>query len=568
MHYSVGVVRVIAVQASLVAFGPAVSGEVDTGLTERVYYDAPDEQGRLSGGFTYLPLPDLAALAAGPAADWTTIVDNGPSANRIDFVFVGDGYVETELGLYAVHVNAGLNVIVTQEPLQTYSSYFNFHRVDVISNESGVDNDPVQGIFRDTALDMLFWCAGIERLLCVSVPKAYQYAGNAPDVDHVLAVANSVKYGGAGYSGSDVATYSGGNSLSPEVAVHEMGHSLGNLADEYDYADGATYYGGELSQRNVSILEASAMAAANTKWADWLGDPGIGFGGLVSTFEGAAYYEFGIYRPTFNSKMRTLNNPFNLPSAEGLIIEIYKLVDPIDDATPTGQILDGSETLFVVPLEPVGHSLDVQWTLDSEPVPGATGTTLDLSALNLAGGMHLVSVTVTDPTELVRDEPARDLYLSQTISWEIVVQDSDSDGIPDDEDACPESVLTATIIIDGCDSGVGNLLFEDGCTMADLIAECAEGAVNHGQFVSCVALLTIEWRNAGLINGQEMGSIESCAAIPGDLDGDGAVGVADLMILLGAWGPCPAHPDTCPGDVDLDDIVGISDLLILLANWG
>ncbi len=104
--------------------------------------------------------------------------------------------------------------------------------------------------------------------------------------------------------------------------------------------------------------------------------------------------------------------------------------------------------------------------------------------------------------------------------------------------------------------------------MADLIAECADSAANHGQFLSCVALLSIEWRNAGLISGQEMGSIESCAAIPGDLDGDGAVGVADLVILLGAWGPCRAHPDACPADLDLDDIVGITDLLILLANWG
>ncbi len=149
--------------------------------------------------------------------------------------------------------------------------------------------------------------------------------------------------------------------------------------------------------------------------------------------------------------------------------------------------------------------------------------------------------------------------------------DSDGDGIPDDEDACPDSDLSETVVIDDCDSGVENLLFEDGCTMADLIAECAEGAVNHGQFVSCVAHLTNEWKRAGLITGQEEGRIESCAArsnIPDDLDGDGAVGVADLVMLLGEWGPCPGRPDTCAGDVDLDDIVGITDLLILLGNWG
>ena len=54
----------------------------------------------------------------------------------------------------------------------------------------------------------------------------------------------------------------------------------------------------------------------------------------------------------------------------------------------------------------------------------------------------------------------------------------------------------------------------------------------------------------------------------GDLDGDGTVGVLDLLILLSAWGPCADPPDDCPADLDTDDTVGILDLLILLANWG
>ncbi len=90
--------------------------------------------------------------------------------------------------------------------------------------------------------------------------------------------------------------------------------------------------------------------------------------------------------------------------------------------------------------------------------------------------------------------------------------DTDGDGIPDDEDACPDSELSLTVVIDGCDSGVENMLFDDGCTMADLIAECADGASNHGGFVSCVAELTNEWKQQGIISGQEKGAIQSCAA--------------------------------------------------------
>jgi hypothetical protein len=55
---------------------------------------------------------------------------------------------------------------------------------------------------------------------------------------------------------------------------------------------------------------------------------------------------------------------------------------------------------------------------------------------------------------------------------------------------------------------------------------------------------------------------EDCC--PWDLDGDGSVGVSDLLSLLASWGPCKG----CPADFDGDGSVGVSDLLALLANWG
>ncbi|MEE9295239.1 MAG: hypothetical protein V3W34_09820 [Phycisphaerae bacterium] len=55
--------------------------------------------------------------------------------------------------------------------------------------------------------------------------------------------------------------------------------------------------------------------------------------------------------------------------------------------------------------------------------------------------------------------------------------------------------------------------------------------------------------------------------IPGDLDNDGQVGVKDLLILLGNWGPCD-NCENCPADLNGDCVVGVDDLLILLGNWG
>ena len=52
-----------------------------------------------------------------------------------------------------------------------------------------------------------------------------------------------------------------------------------------------------------------------------------------------------------------------------------------------------------------------------------------------------------------------------------------------------------------------------------------------------------------------------------DLDASGDIGVKDLLILLGEWGPCPKQGD-CPADFDDSGAVGVKDLLILLGNWG
>ena len=52
-----------------------------------------------------------------------------------------------------------------------------------------------------------------------------------------------------------------------------------------------------------------------------------------------------------------------------------------------------------------------------------------------------------------------------------------------------------------------------------------------------------------------------------DINGDGVVGVTDLLILLANWGPCN-DCDECQVDLDCNCSVGVNDLLILLANWG
>lgn len=90
--------------------------------------------------------------------------------------------------------------------------------------------------------------------------------------------------------------------------------------------------------------------------------------------------------------------------------------------------------------------------------------------------------------------------------------DADGDGVCGEVDECANSILSTTVTIADCDSGVANMRLENGCSMADEIAKAAAAARNHGDFVSSVAHLTNEWKKAGLITGNEKGRIQSCAA--------------------------------------------------------
>jgi hypothetical protein len=48
------------------------------------------------------------------------------------------------------------------------------------------------------------------------------------------------------------------------------------------------------------------------------------------------------------------------------------------------------------------------------------------------------------------------------------------------------------------------------------------------------------------------------------VNGDGVVGVDDMLLVIAAWGPCAG----CDADINEDDVVGVNDLLAVIADWG
>jgi hypothetical protein len=90
--------------------------------------------------------------------------------------------------------------------------------------------------------------------------------------------------------------------------------------------------------------------------------------------------------------------------------------------------------------------------------------------------------------------------------------DSDGDGVGDNSDTFPNSEPSATIVIGLVDTGIVNAALGDGATMADLIAQAAANASNHGQFVSAVAQLTTGWVREGLLTGADRRALRRAAS--------------------------------------------------------
>lgn len=380
------------------------------------------------------PSPRLSAAEKAADGTVTALLDNGSTGDRLDIVVVGDGYTAAELDRFRADARRMWAELSAVEPYTTYRGLFNVWTVDAVSNQSGVSGDPGPDAVRDTALGSYFWCDDIERLLCVDQARVDEYVAKAPEADLVVVLANSAKYGGAGYnepSGTlgyeGISTASAGNEKSGRVAIHETGHSLGKLADEYfypDYPGFEEYTGPEVPDSNLSVLTAGDMAGGRAKWHRWLGEQSPD-GGTVGTYEGGGYFVRGLHRPTGDSLMRSLGKPFNLPGVEAMIAGFHRHARLVTAVTPTERLLRPRDTARVsVPrLTGAGERpLRVRWYLDGRELRPLAGRTrvrvseLVLWLLDLR--THELSVTVENPTAAVRD-PEVAKTLRSTVGWHV-----------------------------------------------------------------------------------------------------------------------------------------------------
>jgi hypothetical protein len=265
------------------------------------------------------------SAAEGHVTGTTQVVDHGPSSLRWNIVVLGDGYRDVEMPRYHSDVQDLINRLSSTPPFTELWRGTNVFRVDVVSLDSGAD-DPAgcpdehgSGATARTYFDATF-CGGsglFRRVLTVDYAWANAVAKAQVPAKHLaLVLVNAPQvYGGSGWPPLHVAVAST-HPLSATIAIHEIGHAICNLADEYEAAGGVVP-AGEPVEPN-----ATRNPQATGKWDDLIA-PGTPLPtscysdcpgcippavppapGTVGTYEGAMYSHCGLYRPTEHCYMR------------------------------------------------------------------------------------------------------------------------------------------------------------------------------------------------------------------------------------------------------------------------
>ncbi len=248
---------------------------------------------------------------------------SGPSEDKLDIVVIPEGYTKDEMEKFKDDCEKLRDDLFNYSPFKEVKDKFNIWGVEAPSLESGTDI-PGDGVWKNTILNSHFYTFDSERyLMTTSYFMVRDLASNVP-YDQIYILVNTSKYGGGAVYNYYTLT-AVDNRLTPQIMVHEFGHGLAGLADEY--GNDNTYQ--DMYPLDVEPWEANLTTLVNfaSKWKD-LVKPGTPiptpstdqYKNKIGVFEGGGYVEKGVYRPTYNSIMNSFSsNEFNEVCKRALI---------------------------------------------------------------------------------------------------------------------------------------------------------------------------------------------------------------------------------------------------------
>jgi hypothetical protein len=197
---------------------------------------------------------------------------SGDPHEKVDLAFLAEGYAAEDLEKFKKDVDRFAAFLFSVEPYKGAKDKFNVYGVFRPSPERAMD-EPRQRVYKKTILGASFNAFDLDRYMLIEKDhRLHEIAAQVP-CDAIVVLVNSKRYGG-GSIGFDYCVSTVDNPVSPQVFIHELGHSFAGLADEY-YASEVSY--NDFYPKGVEPLEPNITALldpANVKWKDLL-SPGI-----------------------------------------------------------------------------------------------------------------------------------------------------------------------------------------------------------------------------------------------------------------------------------------------------
>ena len=258
------------------------------------------------------------------------LLKNGQADRCIDVAIVAEGYTEAEMDVFYRDAQTACESLFDHEPFRSMKERFNVVAVASPSEDSGV-SIPRLGEWRSTAFGSHFSTFYSDRYLTTSHLKTLHDALAGIDYEHIIVLANTDEYGGGGIYNSYTLTTAHHKDFRP-VVVHEFGHSFGGLADEYFYDEDVM---NDTYPTDVEPWEQNVTTRVDfaSKWQDMIPEgtplptPADNFNmHEVGLYEGAAYSARGLYRASYNCRMRTNEYPAFCPVCQRALrrlIEFY-----------------------------------------------------------------------------------------------------------------------------------------------------------------------------------------------------------------------------------------------------
>lgn len=254
--------------------------------------------------------------------DVDTIYYSGIPADKYDIVLIPEGYTKTAMSDFINHCKILTNYLFETTPFKEMKNNFNIWAVKAESVDSLCDI-PAEDKWYNTLLDASYYTFNTERyIMTANFQKVRDVASNAP-YDQIYILANSEKYGGGAIYNHYSLTVTK-NPRFKDIFIHELGHGIAGLADEYGYD--TTY--NDFYKPDVEPWEKNitTLVDFDSKWKHLIDkdipiptpNDSIYFDKL-GVFEGAGYVGRGVYRSTYDSIMRSLGvKSFNIVSQNAI----------------------------------------------------------------------------------------------------------------------------------------------------------------------------------------------------------------------------------------------------------